>query len=115
MAAAILHDIGKPLAQAKHGSSTVAFHEMEGPQVAREILKDLGLKDEVIEHVCQIIANHHTAREIDTPEFRLVWDANWLANIPRDFGELNQEKMQRLINKVFKTQSARKKAEELFL
>ncbi|KIX12187.1 HD domain-containing protein [Dethiosulfatarculus sandiegensis] len=115
MAAAILHDIGKPLAQVKHGSAAGAFHEMEGPLVAKEILQDLGLKAEVIDHICRIIANHHTAKGIDTPEFRLVWDADWLANIPRDFSELTPEKMEKLITKVFKTKTASKKAERLFL
>ena len=58
----------------------------------------------------RIIANHHSAKNIDTLEFRILWDSDWLVNIPEEFPSLSQEKMAKLINKVFKTDTGRKLA-----
>lgn len=114
-AAAILHDIGIRQAERKYGSSTGKYQEIEGPPIAEEILKRLDIADEVIEHVCRIIANHHSAGDIDTSEFRIVWDADWLVNIPLDFPNASEEKLQKIVNKVFRTSEGYKIAKELFL
>ncbi len=115
LAAAVLHDIGIQAAEAKHGSSAGRFQEMEGPPIAEAIMKDLGLDTETRDHVGKIIANHHSAKNIDTREFRIVWDSDWLVNIPEEFPNLGQEKMAKLIDKVFKTDTGRKLAQERFL
>ncbi len=114
-AAAILHDIGIQEAERKYGSSAGKYQEIEGPPIAERILKNYRLSDEVIEHICRIIANHHSAKEIDTLEFRCVWDADWLVNIPEDYKDKNKEQLQVIINKVFKTSKGREMAMELFV
>ena len=114
-AAAILHDIGIREAERKHRSSAGKYQEIEGPPIAAEILNKYDISPEVIEHVCRIIANHHSAKEIDTTEFRIVWDADWLVNIPVDFPDASDEDLRVIIEKRFKTREGRRIAEELFL
>lgn len=114
-AAAILHDIGIHEAERKYGSAAGKYQEIEGPPIAEEILKKYDVTDETIEHVCRIIANHHSAKDIDTTEFRIVWDADWLVNIPADFPSASKEKLQEIVEKTFKTNEGRKIATELFL
>ncbi len=114
-AAAILHDIGIHEAQRKHDSPASRYQEIEGPLIAGKILGRYDLDEGVIEHVCKIIANHHSAKDIDTLEFRVVWDADWLVNIPEEFPDKVREKLQELIGKVFKTHKGRQIAVELFL
>ena len=114
-AAAILHDIGIHEAERKHGSSAGKYQEIEGPPIAGEILNKYDISPEVVEHVCKIIANHHSAKEIDTMEFRVVWDADWLVNIPSDFPGASDEDLREVIEKRFKTREGRRIAEELFL
>ncbi len=113
--AAILHDIGIQEAERKHQSSAGKYQELEGPPIARKILQELKLDPEVIDHVCKIIANHHSARDIDTLEFRIIWDADWLVNLPEEHSGLGQEKLTALIDQVFKTKTGKEKARELFL
>ena len=113
-AAAILHDIGILEAERKHGSSSGPLQELEGPPIARRILEDLGVDPEAVDHVCQIVANHHSARDIDTPEFRIVWDADWLVNIPDEFDTADKARIARLVDRVFKTQGGRRLAGQLF-
>ena len=114
-AAAILHDIGIHEAERKYGSAADKYQEIEGPPIAEEILKKYDVTDETIEHICRIIANHHSAKNIDTTEFRIVWDADWLINIPADFPSASKEKLQEIVEKTFKTNEGRKIATELFL
>jgi putative nucleotidyltransferase with HDIG domain len=111
-AAAILHDIGIQQAERKHSSSAGKYQEMEGPPIAREILAKYNLDEATIEHICRIIANHHSAKNIDTLEFKIVWDADWLVNIPTEFSDITGEKLQNLINEVFKTSKGRQIAIE---
>ena len=114
-AAAILHDIGIHEAQRKHGSSAGKYQEIEGPPIAGEILSKYELDEEIVEHIRKIIANHHSGKEIDTLEFKIVWDADWLVNIPAELPNAGREKMQNLIDKVFKTGRGRQIAVGLFL
>src|SRR5512146_3547760 len=59
LATALLHDIGIPEAERKHGSAAGHLQEIEGPPVAREILLTLGYDEPFIAEVCPIIASHH--------------------------------------------------------
>ncbi|MGZ7043844.1 MAG: hypothetical protein ACXVHM_04570, partial [Methanobacterium sp.] len=45
---AILHDIGIKVAEKKHNSSVGKYQEIEGPPIAREILSDLKISEEII-------------------------------------------------------------------
>ena len=112
--AALLHDIGIPNSEKKYNSSAGNYQEIEGPIVAREILKNYPLTKTQIDHICDIIANHHSAKNIDTPEFRVIWDADWIVNIP---DELPNERniLKSHINKLFKTTHGKEIAESLYL
>jgi putative nucleotidyltransferase with HDIG domain len=114
-AAAILHDIGIAEAERKYGSSAGKYQELIGPSIAAEILERHNVPEEAIEHICKIIASHHSAKDIDTTEFRIVWDADWLVNIPADFANASTEKLQEIIDKTFKTCKGRQIAIETFL
>jgi putative nucleotidyltransferase with HDIG domain len=114
-AAAILHDIGIHEAERKYDSSAGKYQEIEGPPIARKILAKYDLDEAVIQHICKIIANHHSAKDIDTTEFRIIWDADWLVNIPAEFSDVGREKLQNLIDRVFKTNTGRHIAVESFV
>jgi len=114
-AAAILHDIGIHTAERKHGSPAGKYQEIEGPPIAEEILKRHDIPNETIEHISKIIANHHSARNIDTIEFRVVWDADWLVNIPADLPGAGKEKLQGIVDTTFKTHEGYKMAVEILL
>ena len=114
-AAAILHDIGIIQAERKHGSTAAKYQEIEGPIITREILAKFNLDKADVEHICRIIANHHSAKNIDTIEFRIVWDADWLVNLPMNFTDTSKEKLKEIIDKTFKTCKGRQMAVGTFL
>ena len=114
IAAALLHDIGIQEAERKHGSPAPAYQEQEGPPIARRILESLGFDEQSTEHVCRIVANHHSARDIDTLEFRVIWDADWLVNLRDDSESYSPDKLKDLVERVFKTPAGKRRGQELF-
>ena len=102
-AAALLHDIGIQAAERKHGSSAGKYQEIEGPPLAQPILEAAGFSADDTRHVCRIVGSHHSARDIDTPEFRAIWDADWLVNIPEECVQMNAAERSAFIRRVFKT------------
>jgi hypothetical protein len=113
-AAGILHDIGIHEAERKHGSAAGIYQEIEGPPIAEAILKRYLLSVHDIEHVCKIIANHHSAKDIDTLEFRILWDADWLVNLQDEPPDLSIEQWTSRINKIFKTATGKQIAQQKF-
>ena len=114
-AAAVLHDIGIQEAERKHNSSAGKYQEMEGPPIADGILKKYEVPVEKVEHICKIIANHHSAKDIDSVEFRIIWDADNIVNLGDEAHNFNTEKIQKIIEKRFKTRTGCLLARELFL
>jgi HD domain-containing protein len=113
--AAILHDIGIPESERKHNSAAAKYQEIEGPPIAREILSQLGCAEAIVEHICRIIANHHSARDIDTPEFRIIWDADWLVNLRHEATQCPRRRLEERIDRIFKTPTGRTLARSRYL
>jgi hypothetical protein len=113
-AAAVLHDIGIREAERKYGSSAGRYQEIEGPPMAERILRNRSVDDDRIAHVCRIVANHHSARDIDTLEFRVLWDADWLVNWPEMCPDASAVDLQARIHRIFKTNTGRETALRLF-
>ena len=100
---AILHDIGIKECERKYNSTDVQLQQKEGPPIAREILKKVGIKQEIIGEVCKIIASHHSPGEIDTINFKILWDADLLVNIENEFDLTDKEKLKKFIEENFLT------------
>ena len=114
-AAAVLHDIGIQEAERKYGSSAGRYQEMEGPSIAERVLRRRGVDEERIAHVCRIVANHHSAKDIDTLEFRVLWDADWLVNWPEMFPDESGAEGKARVQRIFKTNTGRETAWRLFV
>lgn len=115
IAAALLHDIGIREAERKYGSAAGDLQEREGPPVAREILVSLGFDANVIDEVCAIIASHHSPGELNTDNFRVIWDADWLVNLGDEFDVQDSGRTRALIRKIFQTATGKNMAEQLYL
>lgn len=118
--AAILHDIGIKGAEQKYNSSTGKYQriasnvqEIEGPAVARQILKEIGIRKEHIEEICDIIANHHSPGKINTQNFKVLYDAYCLVNINEIINKKTREQLQEIINKMFLTKTGKMIAKQL--
>ena len=112
--AGLLHDIGIHEAEKKYGSTKGSYQEKEGPPIAKEIMDRLGWKEGVTEEVCRIIGNHHSPGKIDTLNFKILFDADWLVNLKDEYDITNKDKLKKMISKIFLTDTGRKIAEEIY-
>lgn len=115
IAAAIFHDIGIPEAERKYRSTAGKYQEIEGPPIARGILKNLGISQKVIDEVCEIIAHHHSPGKIDSKNFKILFDADWLVNLPEMYDLSDRQKTERLIDRLFFTDTGKAIAKKEFL
>lgn len=113
--ASILHDVGIKAAEEKYGSSAGKYQEKEGPAVAGKILRDLGFKKEDIAEICRIIAHHHSPGAVDTQNFKILCDADWLVNLKDVAEQKDQGKLEELIGKVLITRTAQDLARKIYL
>ena len=117
LAAAYLHDIGIHAAETKHDSTAARFQEAEGPPIARAIMEKLGAPEKMIAEVCDMIGHHHHPREEETLSFKVLYDADLIANMEENHKEkpADPEKINRIINDSFFTENGRKVAQERLL
>ncbi len=113
--AAVLHDIGIHMAEKKYGSSGGKYQEIEGPPIAREILTGLKFGQNQIDEICEIIAHHHSPGKINTVNFKILYDADWLVNLKDEYDIQDRDKLVNIIERVFLTDSGRSIARQTYL
>ncbi|MDD5674089.1 MAG: HD domain-containing protein [Chitinivibrionales bacterium] len=113
--AALLHDVGIKVAEAKYGSAAGKYQEIEGPPIVRKILLKAGLPHENIEEICGIVAHHHSPGENETENFRTLFDADNLVNIEEIIKGQAAEQCRQLIEKTFLTAAGKEMATELYV
>ena len=80
-AAAILHDIGIHLAEAKYGNCNGKAQEELGPDEARKLLQEVGgFTDAQTERICWLIGHHHTYSNVTSADHRILLEADFLVN-----------------------------------
>ncbi len=115
LSAAYLQEIGIHEARRKHNSDDRQFIQMEGPAVAREIMEKAGAREEMTETVCDIISgNCSPENEINC---KIVSDAIRIATMEEENkGKIVEPaEVKETYKKQLQTESAKKRAEKLFL
>ncbi|OEH84289.1 phosphohydrolase [Desulfuribacillus stibiiarsenatis] len=111
----ILHDIGAMDALRKYGSMDAHYQELEGPPIARKILEELEYEPNKIDRVCYIVGNHHTPSRIDGIDFQIQWEADLLENLTAMAITKDAIKLEKFIEKNFKTRTGKAIAYERFM
>ncbi len=113
LAAAYLHDIGIHEAEKKHRSTAARFQEAEGPPIARKVLETVGAAAPLIDEVCDIIGHHHHPRDGETLNFKVLYDADLIANLEDDRKEKSSDdqKLKKIIQRSFLTANGKIVAE----
>ena len=100
---ALLHDIGIHEAERKHNSAAGNWQEIEGPIVARELLKTLNLDNDILERVLFLIGHHHSYKAIDGIDFQILVEADFLVNLFED--EIEKSGCMKIRDNIFKTKT----------
>lgn len=115
LCAAYLHDIGIPEAERKYDRCDAKLQEQEGPPIARVLLADIGADDDLINQVCGLVGNHHTPQGVDSPEFRVLWDADALVNLAEVVDGKNSHAIESILLKALVTEAGYRAAKALYL
>jgi hypothetical protein len=116
LAAAYLHDIGINEAEHKYNSSAARYQEEEGPPIAREILTKLGARADLIAEVCDIISHHHHPKDVETINFKCLYDADLIVNLEENRQEqpITQERLAKMMEKNFFTERGKELVRAVF-
>lgn len=118
LSAAYLHDIGIKEAERTYGSTEAhSHHEQEGPSIARQIMGKLKAPEELADEVCDIIGHHHHPRPQETVNFKVIYDADLIANLEEKQKEtpVKRGDLSTLIDRDFLTDSGRELARSVLL
>jgi glycosidase len=108
--AAVVHDIGIKASEQKYNSSAGNYQELEGPEIARQLLQKLSIDNNIIERVCYLVGHHHTYADIDKIDFQILVEADFIVNIFED----NIKEINLVKNKYFKTETGINFVEKLY-
>lgn len=111
-AAAYVHDIGIHPAMEKYGRDDGKLQEQEGPAEAEKMMKQLGFEQDVIDRVCYLVGHHHTYTDIKGMDYQILVEADFLVNYFEN--NLSAETIQKSVEKIFRTETGRRIAEEMF-
>ena len=104
-AAALVHDIGVRLAVETYGSTSGRFQEMVGPAEAEAMLRELDFPEDIIERVSYLVGHHHTYDRIDSPDYQILVEADFLVNLYE--GSISPFGQQDAYNKLFRTETGK--------
>lgn len=110
--ATIVHDIGIKPSLEKYNSSAGKYQQIEGPQVAEKLLKELEFSQETIDRVCFLVANHHNYEKVDDVDYQILIEADFLINIFED--GLDTETALKIKENHFKTESGKRILDALY-
>ncbi|MDO4340349.1 MAG: HD domain-containing protein [Eubacteriales bacterium] len=112
-AAALVHDIGIKPALEKYGKEDGNLQEQEGPAEAEKMLKELGFAPDVVERVSYLVGHHHTYTNVKGMDYQILIEADFLVNYYEN--GMETETIQKSVNKVFRTETGKHIAREMFL
>ena len=111
--AALVHDVGIRASEQKYGYQNGKLQEQEGPDVARELLAQIGgYTDQQIERICWLVAHHHTYHVCEDLDYQILIEADFLVNMFEDNESINAIRAVR--RNIFRTESGIRMIETMF-
>ncbi len=109
---ALLHDIGIQESERKYNSTAGHYQEMEGPPIARELLKDMNIEQDELDRISFLIGHHHSYHLIDGVDFQILIEADFLVNLYEH--SIDEEGIIKIREQFFKTAVGKKILDDMF-
>ncbi len=110
--AAITHDIACPLCRKKYGNTNGKYQEEEGVHMTKAFLSDCGMSEEQIDRVAYLVGHHHTLQEIDSIDYQILIEADYIANATEN--GYSRENIENFMSKIMKTESGKRLTQDIF-
>ncbi len=103
--AALTHDIGIKRGEELYGRNDGKIQEKLGPDEGEKMLKSLDFPESVVDRVKFLIAHHHTYDNIDSIDYQILVESDFLVNICED--GLSEDSAMKIKEKIFKTNTGK--------
>jgi len=110
--AALMHDIGIKEAEQRYNSAAGKYQEELGPGIAKKLLKNLSVEEDIIERVCFLVGHHHTYTDICGMDYQILVEADFMVNMHED--NCKTDTIIQVYNKIFRTESGKKLYVDMF-
>lgn len=110
--AAYVHDIGIKKSEELYGDCSGKHQEELGPELAKNLLIDLGCEGIVIKRVCYLVGHHHTYTNVDSKDYQILLEADFLVNLFDD--KMSMEAVEHAYKNIFRTESGKRICREMF-
>lgn len=110
--AAYVHDIGIKKSEELYGDCSGRHQEELGPELAKNLLINLGCEGIIIKRVCYLVGHHHTYTNVDGKDYQILIEADFLVNLLEE--QTPQGGMEQAYKNVFRTETGRRICREMF-
>ena len=110
--AAITHDIACPLCREKYGNTKGKYQEIEGIPLVRKFLSATGVSEAQIERVMFLVGHHHTFTGIDSVDWQILVEADYIANATEN--GYSEQNIRNTMQKNMKTESGKRLLQSVF-
>ena len=110
--AAIVHDIACPVLRARSGSCDGKMQEIEGPDLAKEFLKEFEFSEEQLNRVLYLVGHHHTCEDVNGIDYQILLEADYIVNA--DESGYSLESIKKTDAALFRTASGKSILESIF-
>ena len=110
--AAITHDIACPLCREKYGNTNGKYQEEEGIPLVKKFLSGTGVSEAQIERVAFLVGHHHTFTGIDSADWQILVEADYIANATEK--GCSGQSINNFIQKIMKTESGKRILQSVF-
>ncbi len=110
---AIVHDISCPLCREKYGNTDGRHQEKESEALVKAFFEGTDIEGETLSHISWLVCHHHTYTNINSIDYRILLEADYLVNA----GE-NKHERARIISfrdNVFRTKMGIRLLEDIYL
>jgi len=103
--ASILHDIGIKQCKRKYNNCGGYYQQIEGPIVAKDMLKDYEIENTLFERIIYLIAHHHTFKNIIGLDYQILLEADLIVNTQEKY--ISEYAFRNAVDKLFVTKTGK--------
>lgn len=111
-AAGYIHDIGIRLAEERYGYQNGQLQQELGPAAARDMLQRYGFQTEDVERICWLVAHHHTYAGIDSADWQILVEADFLVNLYEK--QADRHTIESVGKNIFRTRTGKRLLDTIF-
>ena len=110
--AAVVHDIACPLCRQKYGNTNGKYQELESPPLVEDFFAGMPVEGDMAERISWLVAHHHTYTHVDSLDYQILLEADFLVNLYED--AISEGGQKHAYERIFRTETGKRLCRELY-